>query len=90
MGRTNWAVVFEDAESKLQQLQKTLGAFDLRVYTFGTQAAEYARPFEGRTFTIKDASDLADVRRDIRAIRPRNGEGTNLWNSLRSIFGGIE
>ena len=90
LGRTNWAVVFEDAESKLQQLQKTLGAFDLRVYTFGTQAAEYARPFEGRTFTIKDASDLADVRRDIRAIRPRNGEGTNLWNSLRSIFGGIE
>ncbi len=90
LGRANWEVVFEDAENKLQQLQRTLGSFDLRVYTFGTQAAEYTRPFEGRTFTIKDSSDLTDVRRDIRAIRPRNGEGTNLWNSLRSIFAGLE
>jgi hypothetical protein len=88
--RRSWDVVTEDAEKKLAQLQSTLGSFDLRMYAFGSRAAEFSRPIEGRNFSIADAGDVQRLRQDIRRMSdPRNGEGTNLWNSLGSIFAGL-
>lgn len=89
--RTNWAVVTEDAQQKLAQLQSSLSSFDLRLYLFGTKSSEFARPYADRPFSIATAADVSDLQREIRTIPvPRSGESTNLWNSLASVFEGIQ
>lgn len=88
--RSNWQVVVEDAEGKLQQLQRTLGTFDLRLYAFGTKASEYDKPLDDRTFTVRDVSDIDALRGEIRGIRPKQGEETNLWSSIGNICRGLE
>jgi hypothetical protein len=89
--RRNWDVVVEDAVGKLSQLRAALGSFDLRLYDFGNAACEFERPLADRTFSINGEQDVADLSREIAAIPfPKNGEQTNLWNSIGELASGIE
>ena len=88
-GRPRWTVVVEDAQKKVEQLQRALGAYDLRIYTFGSKAAKYGAPFEERSFTVASESDAKEVADElVRLPEPRRGESTNLWNSLSDLSSG--
>jgi hypothetical protein len=89
--RTNWQVVVEDAQSKLAQLHGTLKAFDLRMYAFGNSPARFDDPLFQRSFSVGSAQDVRDIQSEIGAIPlPKSGEATNLWNSLASVFDGLD
>lgn len=88
--RSNWLVVVEDANRKLEQLHSTLPTFDLRVYAFGTKASDFAHPIGERTYSVKSDEDVKDLKTDFRAMpAPKTGETTNLWTSLKNVFDGI-
>jgi hypothetical protein len=87
--RPRWDVVIEDARKKTLQLQEVLGGFDLKIYTFGSKAAAYESPIEGRAYAIAGKGDAEEIGRELSRIStPSRGETTNLWNSLTALVSG--